>query len=143
MSWPSTSWPAEEVPSGCTESGGWLLRMSAETLWSHIQKKGPMKAKAAMRSSTNRLIIAGRCRTNRWTMVCSWVRSAADRCAALPGAVVVDVPLLIADPRVEHAVQQVGDEVGQDDHEAAQQQPSHQRVGVVVLHGGDEEVSET
>src|SRR3954470_22944193 len=38
----------------------------------------------------------------------------------------------IPDPRVEHAVEQVGDEVEDDDHHAADHQPGQHDVGVVV-----------
>src|SRR5690625_3131213 len=96
-----------------------------------------------MTNKETRLITAGRCRKNRIVTICSCVRWALLTPSAESRRALVCVPLsLIADPRVEHAVQQVCHEVGEDDDDPAQQQPAHQRVGVVVFHRLVEEVTE-
>src|SRR5690625_7527028 len=82
-----------------------------------------------MTNKETRLITAGRCRKNRIVTICSCVRWALLTPSAESRRALVCVPLsLIADPRVEHAVQQVCHEVGEDDDDPARQQPAHQRV---------------
>src|SRR5690606_5019892 len=134
INWPSTSCPALVVPKGWSQLGGWLGRISRCTVWSQAHRSGPANANSTVRTNTARLVMAMRWRTNR----ASTRRSCP--CAAVSGAsvggsadggvaaLVGACRSLMADPRVEHAVEQVGDEVGEDDGGPAQHQPAHQGV---------------
>src|SRR4051794_6320807 len=92
------------------------------------------------------LITARRCRMKRRNACRSWLRSLTVNSRSMEAggsdgsgapAVVMEVARisLIADPRVENAVQQVGDEVEQDDDGGGDQEPAHHGVGVLVPDG--------
>src|SRR5690606_4545111 len=109
--------------------------------WSYFQISGPMKANATMSRNPIRLMTAIRCRMNLISTSCSWVRSlvviaSASYAAAVPvprGGVVV-ARSLIADPRVEHGVQQVGDQVGHHHQDAGDEHERQHGEAVDVGH---------
>src|SRR5690606_19931113 len=114
--------------------------------WSYFQSSGPRKANATMRRNPMRLMTATRCRRNLIRTSCSWVRSlvviaSASYAAAAPvpgGGVAVRARSLIADPRVEHGVEQVGDQVGDHDQDAGDEHECQHGEGVDSRHGVDE-----
>src|SRR3954454_18573416 len=87
-----------------------------------------------MSTKTTRLIMAARCRRKRrrtsWVWLrCRTVNSCSSRGSWVPAEPGASMSV-IADPRVEHGVEEVGDEVEPDDDDGGQQQPRHGPVDV-------------
>src|SRR5262245_52874253 len=104
-----------------------------------------------MMNRTIELMTAARWWRKRRTASCSGERelalmpSAASPRSAASGSGVgsraVSERSLKADPRVEHGVQHVGQQVEQDDRDHHDHQPRHELWEVAVGHGGQEEVA--
>src|SRR4051794_7097765 len=107
-----------------------------------------------IRMNTIRLIMASRCCRKRLKTSWAWLRSltvnsrsgtvsgfvATSRRESAPvGSSSVVDSSGIADPRVEQAVEQVGDEVEQDDERGSDEQPRLHGVDVALLDRGQQE----
>src|SRR5438309_1474866 len=88
--------------------------------------------------------MASRCRKNRPRMIDDWDRALAsnswrtEAAAEPPSTAVVWVALAKANPRVEKAVEQVGNQVEDDNNRRGDREPAHQGRGVVVADGLDQ-----
>src|SRR3954464_5073190 len=112
-----------------------------------------MKANSMSRRKTKTLIVASRCLRKRRSAIRHWLRSltvnsrsTGVRGAAPPFSAPVSVTSWtssMADPRVEHAVQDVGEQIEEDDDRCCDQQPSQHQVEVEVAQGIHEQIPHT
>src|SRR5690606_6774862 len=130
------------VPNGCSQVGPSPLGISLLTVWSHGQNSGPTKANATISRKTTRLPTASRWRKNRPSTNRSWLRSLvriSSESYRPPGAATAVSSSLITDPRVQHGVEEIGDEVAEDHHGAEHQDDRHDRERLAVSHRLQEE----
>src|SRR5690349_24282289 len=105
--------------------------------------KGPMNAKRIRKTKTPRLTIASRWRRKRrrTSWPCVRVLEASNSCESDWGALFTTPPsdarlmLAKANPRVEEAVHDVGEQVEQHDQGGRDREPAHQHGRVELPHG--------
>src|SRR4051794_1630616 len=128
-------------------------------LYLYFQKCPPTKASSTTPMNTIRLATASLWCRNRRTMTSVWLRArtvnsrSAGTAVPAPGCgpegTLVSVGasfasvclLVIADPRVEYAVEQIGDQVEDDDDHGGDEQPAGDCIGVVVADRRQQEVT--
>src|SRR5690349_17146441 len=92
-----------------------------------------MNAHSRISTNTTRLTIAARWRRKRRSTSCVWLRCLTVNSCSVPLSWVPDPGAsvsVIADPRVEYGVEEIGDEVEPDDDDGGEQQPRHGPVDV-------------
>src|SRR5947207_948127 len=152
--------PALSVPKMCLADGAWLS--ASRLIWRYVY--GAMKfansPQPKMPISRTSAVSASRCRMKRRRAYAHWLRASTSRpysyvssvgSAGSPGCAEISAPggatasvgsrtlrSVIADPRIEDAVEDVCDQVEEDHHRRDDHQPRHHRIRVARRERVDE-----
>src|SRR5512140_2957383 len=125
------SWPRSSVPNGWARVGVCSRALKSMSLIWIFHTSGPSATISTISVSTTRPATASLCRRKR--------RHASAQGEVWRASVAAGAALAVADPRVEPAIEQVGDQVEEDDEAGEDEGHRHHHRRVVAQDRVDQE----